>query len=427
MVLILFLILSAVSAPAAESYAAWKYRGRIDAPDARFVALQLHSRNLDLCEKSDLSDFRIVDARGAEVPYAVVFETDLQLQTDRRGTELNREYTDAATSRITVDFGTSVAKNSITVETAGNNFRRFLQVEGSDDLRAWSMLLPEGWLIAAGDSLDRRFESFETGSNTYRYMRFSVRKMPEEEEPPRIVRVTCRHTVTRKAPETPVQSTLLGYGTQAGTSTIEIDFGARNLPVRRFQLLLNRDPFRIFEKRCHLYGRNSLQHLERIRFESGEYSKERAVETPWDFLGSGVVYRNAQSSMSLELPVASRCRYVRIRIENGDSPPLEISGVTGYTVPAYLVFEPAGQSRFDVYAGNATAAPPRYESSRALASLDTRNMAKCPVTLDAQSGAIAEKQPRGQLFVWGILVAVVLFTAWVFWNTARNIRKQKSV
>jgi hypothetical protein len=367
-----------------------------------------------------------MDARGFEVPYAVVYEKDMEFQTDRSGTELNREYPDASTSRITVDFGAPVAKNSIKVETAGNNFRRSLQVEGSDDLRAWSMLLREGWLIAAGDSLDRRFESFEIGSNTYRYMRFSVRKMPEEQEPPRIIRVTCRQTVIRKAQETPVQSTLLGYGTQGGTSTLEVDFGARNLPAQRFQLLLRRDPFRIFEKRFYLDGRNSLRHAERIRFESGEYSKERTVETPWELLGSGVVYRNAQGRISLDLPVASRCRYVRIRIDNGDSPPLEIGGVTAYAVPAYLVFEPAGQSRFDVYAGNAAAAPPRYESSKALASLDTRSMAKCQVALDAQSGAAPKTQPGGQRFVWGILAAVVLFTAWIFWNTARNIGKEKS-
>lgn len=427
MILILFLILSTLSASAAEPYAAWKYRSRIQAPEGRFVALPLSPRNLDLSEKIDLSDFRIVDARGFEVPYAVVFETELLKETNLKGTELNRERPDSSTSRITVDFRAPVTKNRITVETAGNNFRRSLRVEGSDDLGNWATILPAGWLFAAGDTPEKRFETFDVGSNTYRYVRVSVGKMPEEKEPPEIVRVSCRHMLTRKPQETAMQGTLIAFETKAGTTTVETDFGARNLPVQRIQLLLGRNPARIFYKPCEVSGRNSLQHKERIRFESGEYSRERTVETPWEHLGSGIVYRNTQGKESLALPVPSRFRYVQIRIENRDSPPLDVVGVIGYTVPAYLVFEPAGQSQFDVYTGNAAATPPLYESSKVLASLDTQTLAKCPgITFAERPGITPTAQPEGQRLVWIILVVVVLFTAWIFWNTARNIGKESA-
>jgi hypothetical protein len=112
MILILFLILSATMASAAEPYAAWKYWSRIQAPDVRMAALPLIPQNLDLCEKRDLSDLRIVDSRGLEVPYAVVFETELRSEINLKGTELNREYPDSSTSRVTVDFG-SLTKNRI--------------------------------------------------------------------------------------------------------------------------------------------------------------------------------------------------------------------------------------------------------------------------------------------------------------------------
>ena len=427
MILVFFLILSAAYASAAEPYAAWKYWSRIQAPDARIVALPLRPQNFDLSEKRDLSDFRIVDSRGLEVPYAVAFETELRSETNLRGTEINREYPDSSTSRITVDFGSPVTKNRISVETTGNSFRRLVRVEGSDDLRQWSTLLPEGWLIAAGDTPEKRFESLDIGSNTYRFVRVSVIKMPDEKEAPGILQVSCRHLVIRRPSETSVPSILSAYSTRDRTSTAEIDFGTRNLPVQRLQLLLGRDPARIFEKRCDVYGRNSRQHTERIRFESGEYGKTRTVDTAWEYLGSAVLYRNAQDQNSLALPVPAKFRYVQIRIQDGDSPPLEVSGVTGYAVPAYLVFEPAGQSRFELYTGNAEAPVPRYQTAQILASMDTRSLAKCPETqLARRPESIPHAQPQGRRFVWGILGLAVLFTAWILWNTARSIGRERN-
>jgi hypothetical protein len=206
---------------------------------------------------------------------------------------------------------------------------------------------------------------------------------------------------------------------------VDLDFGARNLSFQRFQLLL--DSSRIFEKRCELSGRNSLQHEERIRFESGEYSKSRIVETSWQRLGSGTVYRNAQGKLSLDLNVPSRFRYVRIEIENGDSQPLDIGGVIGYMTPVYLVFEPAGQSSFDIYTGNQSAAPPRYESAKTLGALDTQTLAKCPsIELTERLGTNPRPKPKGQTLVWVVLWLAVIFSAWILWNTAKSIGRERA-
>ncbi len=427
MILFLLVILSAGYAFGKGPFDDWKYRGEAQAPAARFVALPLSPQNLDLCDKSDLSDLRITDMRGLEVPHAVVYETESRSEKERTGIVLNREFSDPSTSRLTVDFGAGLTKNSISVETSGNNFRRRLKVDGSDDLLAWATLLPEGWLLAAGDTPERRFESVNIGANTYRYIRVSVEKMPEENEAPRILRVVCRHVVVRSSAEFAVQGKLTDYTTAAGISTAVIDMGTRNLAVQRLRLLLARNPERIFEKHCVVSGRNSSQHPERVRFETQEYGRERTVETPWEPVGSGTVYQNQQGNRSLDLPMQARFRYTRVRIDDGDSPPLELSGATGYAVATYLVFEPADQSRFILYAGKADAQAPRYESARMLAALDTRNLPKCTaVEFERQPGSQPKELPPGQRFVWFVLAAVVAFTVWILWHTARAIRREET-
>ena len=423
MIFVLLFILGAGTAAAAGDFGEWKYQGRLEAPEAGFAALPLSPRNLDRCEKGDLSDIRITDARGIEVPYAVVRDAGRSVETVPSGTMLNREYADPATSRITVDFGAPVAKNRITVRTAGDNFRRRVKIEGSDTLEAWSTLLAEGWAIAAGAEPGRRFETFDIGLNTYRYLRLSATKMPEEGGPPEIEQVNFVHRRSVEPAETAVDGRMLGSRVENGATVIEADFGQRNLSIRRFRLLLGREPGRMFEKRCVVSGRNSLERVERVRFESGEYGKERRVATPWERLGEGTVRRDVRGALSLDLAVPSRFRYLRVEIEGGDAPPLEVAGVTAFAVPVYLVFEPAGQTRFLLYAGNASAPAPRYESAVALASLDVRTLARVsPVELTERARP-PERAPEGQRLVWVVLALAVLATAWILRSTAVSVRR----
>jgi hypothetical protein len=419
---VLILLLSLGYANAQEPAAVWKYRGDVQAPAARFAVLPLTLQNLDLCGKEDLSDLRLIDSKGTEVPYAVVFEEEQRKETELAGTELNRESPDASTSRLTIDFGRNAVKNGITVVTSGDSFRRRVLVEGSDDLQAWAVLLPEGWLIAAGNAPARRFESLEMGANTYRYVRVTVARMTDEEERPRIERVTCRQVTIRKPPEIAVTGKLLLYKTEQAASVAEFDFGSRNIPLRRLRLVLARDPARLFRKSLSIWGRNSLEHVERIRFETGEYGRERTVETAWQQVGSGSLYRDVSGREYLELPFSLPFRYVRLRIDDGDSPPLEVGGAVGYGIAAFVVFEPAGQSRFVLLAGNGAAPVPRYESRAMLESLDARALSRCPTAvLEPQQGGAGEaKAPAGQTAVWVLLALTVAATATILWITAHT-------
>lgn len=138
------------------------------------------------------------------------------------------------------------------------------------------------------------------------------------------------------------------------------------------------------------------------------------------------MFGNPRDRESLELPVRSPLRYLRIRIENGDSPPLELSGALGYAVPTYLVFEPANQSRFILYAGNPDTSASHYESAKVLASLDTRTLPKRRAAdLEEQPSAQTKELPAGERLVWVVLAVVAAFTVWILWYTARTLGRDQ--
>lgn len=415
------LLLAMQVAVGAELPAGWQYRASVRAPEGRFVALPLGPDVFDHCAKDDCSDLRLRDLDGGEVPYVLVFEGPLQRDTELRGREINRESPDPSRSRLTVDFGASIEKNQITVETAGVNFRRRLTVDGSGDLRSWAVLLAEGWLIAAGADPSMRFATFDIGPTTYRYIRVSVQKMPEETDAPVISAVSCRKRVTRAPHETTVLGRLTSYASADAGSTAEFDFGRRYLSMRRAALRLTGAPGRLFRKTCTIWGRNTLRHVERVRFETGELGPERPVETPWRMVGRSTVYSDTDGRQSLEIGNPIPFRYVRVRIDDGDSPQLPLEALEGYTVPAYAVFEPAGQSRLTLLAGNPVAATPRFDSADSLARLDSRTLPKCePVVMREFRQDGVRPEPAGQTAVWFLLTAAVLVTAGFLWKTARS-------
>ncbi|MBI4604936.1 MAG: DUF3999 family protein [Planctomycetes bacterium] len=409
--LVLLLGSRGLGAPAAHD--AWRHRGSFEAPAAPFVALELDPAVLDVCDKLDLSDLRITDPKGTEVPYAIVRERETREEVGLPAQVLNRESPSPDVSRLTVDFGSAVLKNQVTVTTAGENFRRRVRVEGSADQAAWAEVLAEGWLFAVGPSSDRRFEALDLGPNTYRYLRISVSRMPEEKEPPRIDAVSCRHVVVRKPPETVVRSSLEEYATdpRMRSSTALADFGRRQIPVARLRLVLAADPQRVFRRECRVWGRNSRVHVERVRFETDELGRERTVETEWTHAGGGAVYRDAEGNESLELQVEVPFRYVKVAINNGDSPPLELGGLEGVAYPVHAVFEPAGQTRFTLFCGNAEAPAPRYEAAGALGRLDARRLPKAgAVALAEQPRVEVEGPAAGQTAVWALLGIAVAVT-----------------
>ncbi len=403
----------------ANNFKDWRQHGALKAPTGRFVRISLTPNIFDACDHADLSDLRLADSKGTEVPHAIIREKEIREEVELAGQVLNLESPTPDSSRITVDFGGSVVKNRISVATAGSNFRRKVRVEGSADQVSWAEVLPEGWLFAVPGG--PRFERLDLGPNNHRYLRVTVSRMPEEPRAPGIDSVQCRHVVVRKPAESERGAVLQSYATETTTrqSTAFLDFGLRHLPVARLKITLGSDPQRVFRRECQVFGRNSLEEKIKVRFETKEYGGVREIETPWTRLGSGALFRDATGAESLELSVEAPYRYLKCVIENADSPPLDVSGVTGVLHPVHVIFEPAGQTSFMLHCGNQAAEAPVYEATSTLVALDVRTLPTCEVAaLVLDTGARTGEPPAGQTAVWVCLGVVVVATLALLWWTA---------
>lgn len=139
----LFLMLSVNLVSADFEKSKWIYSKEIRI--APFQSAQLASLILDSDvfdnSKGGLSDLRIIDSAGGEVPYKLTIENSVSTRDSfpARMTNLGSkvdEYT-----QLTLDLGVAGENhNSFTLNTSSVNFRRQVEVEASSDGQSWFVI-----------------------------------------------------------------------------------------------------------------------------------------------------------------------------------------------------------------------------------------------------------------------------------------------
>ena len=104
----------------------------LDGPSGQFAKVQITPQIYSIA-KPDLSDIRIVDNEITQIPYLRYKPEDIRARQEYSPTVINRSTDELNQSLVTLDFGSKVLKNAIEVETVGQNFRRPVKVQGSNN------------------------------------------------------------------------------------------------------------------------------------------------------------------------------------------------------------------------------------------------------------------------------------------------------
>jgi len=133
-------------------------------------------------------------------------------------------------------------------------------------------------------------------------------------------------------------------------------------------------------------------------------------------------------SSSLRLPVDGRCRYLLVRIHNGDNAPLKFTGMKVNRLQYHLAFQPKAGGTYRLYFGNEAAGKPQYDLAHFIDRLradgvTTLTLAPAsPNPLFAVREKVVPWSERYRALLWAVLVAVLLILALLVLRQARRAR-----
>jgi hypothetical protein len=262
---------------------------------------------------------------------------------------------------MTLDLGEAPpVTNRIHVRTPARNFGCGVTIEGSDDNKTWKTIRP-GAAIFDFNYFPRQFT---TGAFTtitipdtqMRYLRVIVAAPPNAGP----IDLEGADVWQVKAPEKSDLPLLVSLAiinrseTQQMRETwVTLDLGARHLPVCTVTFVTPEDNF-----------------LRNVRIEVSDDREH------WRPAGGGTIFRfrtdrYREEQLAVTFPEASG-RYVRIAVENGDDPPLPITGVTVQGRPRYVYFPFEEGKQYRLFYGNPDARPPHYDYAAVFAKVDRR-------------------------------------------------------
>lgn len=337
------------TAGAAVEVSQFASRATVMVPTAGLVAFSvLPELYRASASPGNLGDVRILAADGQEVPWAL-----RNTPAPRASTELPVQLLDPVvfpdgSSQATFDLGQNPSPhNQLALRLEGEEFLRHLVVEVSEDRQQWGKLA-EGvvFRVTTGGVVSQQVVVSYPRSGA-RYLRVTLKA--EAGKPP--VRVTGGVLHHRPAASTePLGRIPLALMRREENASLRLtafylDAGGSGVPLRQVSVEIADTRF---ERRVTVEGS-----------EGGSL---------WVPVGGGVLYR-AGAVEGLQLPVATSKRYLRLLVENGDNPPLNVLAAWGEYRLQQLLFEAKTAGAYTLYVGARGITAPAYDLPASLARM----------------------------------------------------------
>jgi hypothetical protein len=342
---------------AEEQLSDWAYFAEIQLPDkvdAPWVDFLL-APHVFAGARTDLQDLRVYTEDGKEVPFAMRVRQEKDRKEPFEARELNRTQGPQGSSELTLDLLRDNARhNELELELPGDEYRRKVELEGSDDGSAWKAIHSQFAVsFERGDAL-LRDKSLPYPPSRYRYLRIRVFQDPVvDKKPIRIgkVAVIRRVQVPGEFQELQTRIGRFEKGRDRGeySSSWILHLAADRSPVTRIEATIeDRDFVRNF----------------RIEAAGLEGSNQKFRN-----LSRGMWRRRADDPVEPMVARFSETRAARLRLTVTDNrnQPLRIKRVM-YAAPArqIVIAAPPTTQTLRLYYGNPEAGNPGYDFARNL-------------------------------------------------------------
>lgn len=434
-ILLSALLLATVCSGASIDLTKWQYTAEVtvEGTPGEYCALTLTPEIYNVA-RTDLVDIRLIDRDGNQIPYVLARNED-RTETVKYNSGILNSSTDANGNILaTLDFGGQTVKNSIEVETTGDNFRRAVKVEGSNDNVTFFTIVDRAYIFAVNDKNRHRFSTIDLPSNDYRYIRIAVSPMTAEESKPWLNEVRAFKIERKTVQKQIVEMTQTEHTEDANyhSSNYVYDLKFCRLPVVEIELNVDDASF----YRCvTIQGRDAA--TQKVKIDS-EDNRQRfsEVEVPWNTIITDAIYRYIDAAGKkyerLILPINYRDahRYIRVVINNYDDQPIMIRSASAKMIPHRIIFPFASDKPARIYVGNDSAAQPQYDLARRLTNpmqVKTTQAAIASLIENPAAEKSLQKLPWTEKYKILLLttLVVVVFVLGVFMlSSLRSIQRQ---
>lgn len=327
----------------------WQHRQELEVARPGLIKVSVPPATFDHAAPG-LTDLRVVDAEGREVPY--LLDSDLVRDLGRPAfatpppvaAKSFRPSRTHGSTQLLIETGTAGALDAIELETTSPYFLKAVHVETSADGLTWESLGPALPVFRQFGAEQLRLP---LQGRKAAFVRITIDDF-------RSRAVTFDHARVLPAPTRPSPPPLASVGAKivrrdeyAGESLLTIALEGRHVPLAMLALECS-DP--LFMRRITVA----------VREVRTGVAGERVIAT-------GTIYRvaldGAPVRTQLELPVdfIPTTTELLVHVHNGDSPPLAITGVHAGMRPVSLLLMAREAGRHHLLLGNAQANPPRYD------------------------------------------------------------------
>lgn len=313
--------------------------------------------------KEGLGDLRITDSAGRDVPYKLIVERSIFTQENIYPiVVLDNSYSiDGGYNVFIVDFGQARhldTSNSLNIITSSENFKRTVEVSGSDDMLSWNLLRENGYIYDYTDKMGN-FKAQNTAvsypENAFRYIRVKIFK--GNDDFPLTITGAQVSQIKKSENKEMVFKPLYSVKENSAKKTTEVvvDLGKKGWPTS-----------------------NIILESPNENFNRGTAVYESSDKNNWRRVGQGYIFNyNTPKFIGANLEIGYleiNERYLKLEILNGDDRPIAITGLSAKTILRSIVFQREQIYSLDdyvLYYGNPKANFPEYDFEKVFPYLDT--------------------------------------------------------
>ena len=391
----------------------WEYRAPIESGSrtiSDFGTLDI-PRDLFSYLRSDLSDLRVINEEG-EVPYVMAIEREVEAISAIPARMFNLSTLPGNSTSFMVDLGESgIFHSLVTIRTPSENFRRMVEVEGSDDADSWRMLNSSGQIFDYSvrdiSPVFVEYLSVPYPEATFRYLRVKI--YDQGEAPLKISGAEVRREVklaAREISHTPSRE--ISENAKDRATEIVLDLSTRGIPHRT---ALIQTSSKNFSRAVAI-------------FESDDKKEWRSLGHAYIFSIDTAKFRGERLEFSYP---ESNKRYLRLLILNRDDRPISVSGVTLTGVVRRILFNFDSTNKYYLYGGNPNARRPEYDIEAISQYMDAGALNRINASAVEKNPWFEEIQPplseRSPYILPVILGVVILALAFLLLRLFLKVKK----